>query len=132
MMHMKKLYLEKISILQEVLSLTQSVGFKGNDDDAEKYIDLIAKREELFEKAKEIDKKLDPSDNTPEAGKYRRELGVLAKQIIEQDNYMNTTVLKIREEAKADLRNINTGKNLSNLYGSTLPDSGTTGYNWSQ
>ena len=58
-MIMKELYLKKIAVLREVLELTQSVEFMGNDDDADHYIDLIAKREELFERAKDIDKKID-------------------------------------------------------------------------
>jgi len=131
-MHMKELYLEKIAVLQEVLELTRDVGFNGNDDDADKYIDLIAKREELFDKAKGIDKKLELSENTPETEEYMRRIGVLAKQIIEQDNYMNTTILKIRDDAKASVKSINTGKNLSNLYASAVPSSGVTGHNWSQ
>ena len=129
---MNDLYFEKIAILKEVLKLTQSIEFKGNEDDADKYIDLIEKREELFDRAKEIDKRLNPAENMPEPEEYTREVAALAKQIIEQDNYMNEAVLRIHDESKADIRNINTGKNLSNLYGNTVPDPEMTGRDWSQ
>ena len=129
---MKDLYLEKIAILQKVLQLTQGVEFNGSDDDADKYIDLIAKREDLLEKAKEIDKKLVEAGNATEMEKYNPELGALCRQIIEQDNYMKATVLKILDGAKDDIKNINTGKNLNNLYGSVQKDFGVAGRDWSQ
>ena len=129
---MKDLYHNKLAILREVLDLTQNVEFHGNDNDADKYIDLIAKREDLFDQAKEIDKKLECAEYTLETAEYRRELSVLARQIIEQDNYMNETVLKIRDDAKTDVRNMNNGKNLSTFYTNTLPESVITGHNWSQ
>lgn len=128
---MRDLYQEKINILREVLELTQSVGFKGNDGDADQYISLIARRETLFGRAKEIDKELAEIQNTPETEPYARELGALARQIIEQDNYMKATVLKIQDDTKADIKNINTGKNLNSLY-STQTDPDAAGRDWSQ
>ena len=133
---MKDLYCEKIGILKEVLELTQGVEFTGSDDDADKYIDLIAKREELFGRAKEIDKELDKKltgeEKLTDPKEYMVEVAVLAKQIIEQDNYMRSAVLKIHDEAKADVREINTGKNLNSLYGSAPQDSDVTSRDWSQ
>ena len=130
-MLMKDLYLEKIAILRKVLQLTKSVEFSGNHD-ADEYIDLIAKREEWLEKAKEIDKRMVMAENTPETEKFTQEIVDLSRQIIEQDNYMKATVLKIFDAAKSEIKNINTGKSLNNLYGSTHKDSGIAGHDWSQ
>jgi len=135
---MKELYLEKIAILREVLKLTQNVGFKDDEEDADKYVELIEKREELFGKAKALDEKLADAAGTSdfkdmqEAKEYTKKLSVLARQIIEQDNYMKEKVLKIRDEAKADVRNINTAKSLNNLYGNPHTEPGATGRDWSQ
>ena len=130
---MNSLYEEKISILKEVLDLTQSVAFSGNDDDADKYVDLIETREGLIGRAKEIDRQLATAENITGAQKYTRELGALARQIVEQDNYMKATVLKILDNAKTDIKNVNTGKHLNNLYGGAPVEAAmATDNDWSQ
>ena len=129
---MTELYIEKIRLMREVLELTQSAEFKGNDEDVDTYVDLMAARDELFDRAKQIDEELKgyPGDS-PEAKEYSRELSLLAKQIIAQDNYMAESVTKILNGTKTDIKNIKAGKALTDRYSHAAANPGVQGRDWS-
>jgi hypothetical protein len=129
---MEELYLEKIDVFNEVLELTQNLEFKNDEHDAEKYIELMEKREKLFDRAKKIDEKLAEAAPIFGVDKYAKELETLAKRIVEQDNSIKATALELRDKAKKDVRNINEGKSLSNLYGNNGMSPGGTGRDWTQ
>lgn len=129
MMSMEKLYNEKIGILREALALTEGAAFRGTEEDADVYIDLIDKRDKLFERAKAIDAELaagGDSDNTA-----KKEIAELARRIIEQDNYMKETVTKILGELKTNVKNVNMGRNLNSAY-IGVSNSGGSAYDWSK
>ncbi len=111
---------QKKSALDDILRLTQTVGFTGEEDDALKYITMVENREKCFTRLRELDAALlsgRPSDQLiTEEKLLNDQIEALALSIIEADNLLKERCTSIMSQLKSGLKQINQGRNVNNVY----------------
>lgn len=116
---------QKREMLNEMLFLTKSVRFNGTDTDAENYIALVEKRQEIMDKIHNLDMEADFSpekiDTLPiglskDAGLLWDNIKSLAAQIIELDKELLEKAEGIVNNLKGNMKTMQEGKSIRNIY----------------
>lgn len=116
---------QKREMLNEMLFLTKSVRFNGTDTDAENYIALVEKRQEIMDKIHNLDMEADFSpekiDTLPiglskDAGLLWDNIKSLAAQIIELDKELLEKAEGIVNNLKGNMKIMQEGKSIRNIY----------------
>jgi hypothetical protein len=116
---------QKREMLNEMLFLTKSVRFNGTDTDAENYIVLVEKRQEIMDKIHNLDMEADFSpekiDTLPiglskDAGLLWDNIKSLAAQIIELDKELLEKAEGIVNNLKGNMKTMQEGKSIRNIY----------------
>lgn len=126
-MNSVELLRRKHELLKNMLHITENTKFRDEEDDAEKYIGMIEKREEIMKELLLIDQRLkalaDDSSQAKgndkpqmEARQLLAEIKKTAGQIISLDKAMADVVPRITEDLKKHMKGISAGKTLNSAY----------------
>lgn len=122
-----EILLQKRDLVSDMLRLTESTRFFGDEEDADKYISLMDKRQSNIEKIISIDKELEQEpfatllknptkeleDNIYSINHAIREF---SGQIIELDKANSKDVERIMASLKKELKGLKEAKSINSLY----------------
>jgi len=120
------LYNKKLGLLNNMKDLTSQIQLTPDENAADTYVNLMARREALVKAMREIDaqisrqagKKEVPSDpaERAEVARLRERITQTAREIVELDEKMAAIVPNILAALKKGIYKINTGKSVSRMY----------------
>lgn len=126
-----ELLTQKRDFVTNIFETTKAIGFTGSEEDIEIYINLIEKRQSMFEKISDIDKILSGSphmeiisDPDPETLKQIEKITESIKEqsnkIIELDKKNQVLIDKSKATLTGQIKNVKQGKSLTNIYQSNI------------
>ena len=115
---MDELLAQKLELLKQTYDVTKAAVFDGTGDDAERYVELFAKREALFGGIAAIDEKLAGLGFAPgkDAGVAGKKILAVVSDIIELDKAIEPFAKKALEALKGSIKDIRVGKALNSGY----------------
>ena len=121
-----KLYDEKISIMREMLRVTSNTKIEGimdnADEEAEDYVALMEKRKGFLEKILVIDEKIENSGYYFDIEIVREKqetVNLIARELLNIDQKHAQIAPELMTHIKKNIKEINNGKNLNQLYQSS-------------
>ena len=122
-----ELLTQKRDFITNILTSTQVIGFTGIEEDAQTYIELMEKRQAIFQNIADIDKALQEKEHADRIssadGELLERINQLietiqrqAKQVIALDNKNKDLVDKARSLLSDQIKGVRQGKNLKNMY----------------
>ena len=120
-----KLYRLKADKLKEILEITKSRVFTGEEDDAERFENFYEKRNEIFEQISRIDSNIiefninDDVMNSllyKEVEKIKNTIKTYAAEIIEIDKKNKVIMTELMEHIKKNMKNIKNQKIVRRTY----------------
>lgn len=117
------LLVKKSELLIEILDITKSTTFVGDENDPARYIELIEKRDALFNKVYDIDEKIakDKAAFGKEAEAIAKRIKATISGIIKLDKENEPFAKKAVEFLRGNIKGINVGKSLSSGYNQYSP-----------
>ena len=116
------LYNRKLGLLNNMKDLTSQANLTPDESAADKYVNLVERREALVKAMKEIDTQIrrltgkTESSAGPEEAALREQISQTAREIAKLDEKMAVVVPKILAALKKGMYKINTGKSVSKMY----------------
>jgi hypothetical protein len=115
---MEELLEKKLELLKQAYDVTKAAVFDGTEGDAERYVELYAKREALFGGITAIDKKLVSVGSAPgkDAGVADKRILAVVSDIMELDKAIEPFAKKALAALKGSIKDIRVGKTLNSGY----------------
>ena len=107
---------KKQEFFSQIYDITKDTNFKGDDNDAQAYVYLMEKREQLFAQIKILDDKISGIAPSKEAESVIADIKKTVKSIIALDQANEAVTSRIMSGLKKSLKGINEGKNASVRY----------------
>ena len=111
---------KKKDILSRIYHITKETPIAGEEEDAQRYIDLMQSREELFDQIKVLDEKIPGGKPCKEAEGLLADIKKTAADIYALDKANEAAVSKIIANLKKSLKNIKDGKIMAKNYAENI------------
>ncbi len=106
---------EKEQLLQDILTITNTVDFTNDAEPLETYISIVEGRDVLINRLKEVDKKLNGADKTE-----GEKTNSILQSILDADIELRNKLEVHTEQLKESIKNINKTRNMRNYYQNEL------------
>jgi len=107
---------KKWELLLAVYDITKKTVFKGDEEDAARYVGLMDSREKLFDQIKMLDEKIQGTAPCREAERISDEINKTAGEILALDKANEAEASRIIGTLKKSLKDIKAGKSVSKTY----------------
>lgn len=117
---------KKSTLLSIMLAQTKAIIFREREDDADKYIELVEKRQLLMDEILTLDRQIQELENTQsfsdsvktEKDTIKNSINAVISQILILDKKNKEHSKKILSDIQNNMKSIKEQKNIHNLYGS--------------
>lgn len=108
----------KYDLIKEVFNITKDTTFVGDENDSERYIELMEKRTDIFERIYALDSEIESEKSTgfDKDVELNKKIKIKMQEIIDLDNENQPFIKKAKNELKHSIKNYKTGKNLNKGY----------------